>query len=182
MNNVMKHFKLLALLCMLGVGFASCEKNQKSEWNNFYGYTNADVIGTYSFSNVPGAFDQVEGVGRYACPDAEVRILVSSQNPDMLRFEINCPDENYTRTIEDYATPNDEDFMLRMSSGYIHTGGKVKVYEVNAHVMKNAKQEIRLSGFSAVNTYVEIINQETGAVIKYEKVDGISYYFDVIKN
>ena len=34
MNNVMKHFKLLALLCVMGLLFASCAKNQKSEWSN----------------------------------------------------------------------------------------------------------------------------------------------------
>lgn len=177
----MKRFKFLALLCVLGVSFASCNDKTKSEWSNYYGFANEDVIGTYSFSNMPTAFDGVEGTGRHACPDAEVRILASSQNPEMLRFEINCPEEGYTRTIEDYATPNENDFMLRMSSGYIHTGGKVRVYVVNAHVMKNVKQEIRLSGFSAVNTYIENINSESG-VISYEQTDGVYYYFDVIKN
>ena len=177
----MKKFKFLALFCMLGVFFASCDDKTESEWNNFYGFTNEDVVGTYTFSNVSTAFDAVEGTNRHSCPDAEIRILASSQNANMLRFEINCPDEEYTRTIEDDATPNEGDFMLRMSSGYIHTGGKVKVYVVNAHVMKNGKQEIRLAGFSAVNTYVEIINQESEA-ISYEQIDGEYYYFDVIKN
>ena len=69
----MKNYKLLALLCMMGALFASC-KEPKSEWENFYSYTNEDVIGTYSFSNVSTAFDGVEGVGRYACPVAVVEI------------------------------------------------------------------------------------------------------------
>ena len=177
----MKNYKLLALLCVMGVCFTSCKEESKSEWKNCYGYTNEDVIGTYSFSNISTAFNGVEGVGRHACPDAEVSIQPSTQNPDMLRFTINCPDLEYTRTIEDYATPNEDDFMLRMSTGYIHSGNKVKVYVVNAHVMKNAKQELRLSGFSAVNTYKEIINSESGTT-SYEQVDGEYYYFDVIKN
>lgn len=177
----MKNCKLLALLCLMGVFFASCKEESKSEWKNCYGYTNEDVMGTYSFSNISTAFDGVEGVGRHACPDAEVSIQPSTQNPNMLRFTINCPDLEYTRTIEDYATPNEDDFMLRMSTGYIHSGNKVKVYVVNAHVMKNEKKEIRLAGFSAVNTYKEIFNDESGTT-SYEQIDGEYYYFDVIKN
>ena len=177
----MKNYKLFALLCLLGVFFVSC-KEPKSEWNNYYGYTNEAIIGSYSFSNVSTAFDGVEGIGRHACYDAEVNIQPSTQNPNMLRFTINCPDLEYSRTIEDDATPKENDFMLRMSTGYIHSGSnKVKVYVVNAHVMKNAKQELRLSGFSAVNTYKEIINSESGTT-SYEQVDGEYYYFDVIKN
>ena len=177
----MKNYKLLALFCLMGIFFASCKEDSKSEWENFYGYTNEDVIGTYSFSNVSTAFDGVEGVGRYACPDAEVSIQASSQNPNMLRFTINCPDEEYTRTIEDYATPNEDDFMLRMSTGYVYTGNKIRAYNVNAYVMKNEKQELRLHGYSAMNTYKIVEDEETGA-ITYVQTDGVYYYFDVIKN
>lgn len=177
----MKIYKLFALICVLGVFFVSC-KEPKTEWNNYYGYTNEDIIGNYSFSNISTAFDAVEGVGRHSCPDAEVSIQASSQNPNMLRFTINCPNEEYSRTVEDDATPNEDDFMLRMSTGYIHSGSnKVKVYVVNAHVMKNEKKELRLAGFSAVNTYKEIYNQESGTT-SYVQIDGEYYYFDVIKN
>ena len=177
----MKIYKLFALICVLGVFFVSC-KEPNAEWKNYYGYTNEDIIGNYSFSNISTAFDGVEGVGRHSCPDAEVSIQPSSQNPNMLRFSINCPDEEYSRTVEDDATPNEDDFMLRMSTGYIHSGSnKVKVYVVNAHVMKNEKKELRLAGFSAVNTYKEIYNQESGTT-SYVQIDGEYYYFDVIKN
>jgi len=172
----------LALFCLMGVFFASCKEDSKSEWENFYGFTNEDVIGTYSFSNVSKAFDGVEGVGRYACPDAEVSIQASSQNPNMMRFTIHCPDEDdYSRTIEDDASPNEDDFMLRMSTGYIHTGNKIRAYNVNAYVMKNKKQELRLHGYSAMNTYKEVTDEETGTVT-YVQIDGVYYYFDVIKN
>ena len=178
----MKNCKLLALLCLMGIFFTSCKEESKSEWSNFYGYTNADVVGTYSFSNVSTAFDGIEGIGRHVCVDAEVSIQISDQNPNMLKFTIECPKEEHERTIEDYATPNEDDFMLRMSTGYIHSGSnKVKVYVVNAHVMKNEKNELRLAGFSAVNTYKEITNPESGT-LSYEQIDGEYYYFDVIKN
>ena len=178
----MKNIKLLALLCVLGVFFVSCKDNTKSEWENFYGFTNEDVIGTYSFSNVSNAFDGVEGVGRFVCPDAEVNILASSQNAKMLRFTIHCPDEDdYSRTIEDYPTPNEDDFMLRMSTGYFHTGNKIRAYNVNAYVMKNKKQEIRVHGFSAMNTYKQVTDEVTG-ITTYVQIDGVYYYFDVIKN
>ena len=178
----MKNIKLLALLCVLGVFFVSCDDKTKSEWENFYGFTNEDVIGTYSFSNISTAFDGVEGIGRFACADAEVSIRASSQNANMLRFTIHCPDEDdYSRTIEDYPTPNEDDFMLRMSEGYIHTGNNIRAYNVNAYVMKNKKQEIRLHGYSAMNTYKEVTDEITG-VTTYVQTDGVYYYFDVIKN
>ena len=177
----MKNYKLLTLFCLMGIFFTSCKEESMSEWKNCYGYTNEDVVGTYAFSNISTAFDGVEEVGRHVCPDAEVSIQPSTQNPNILRFTINCPDLEYTQTVEDYATPNEDDFMLRMSTGYIHSGNKVKVYVVNAHVMKNAKQELRLSGFSAVNSYKEVYNEESGTT-SYLQIDGEYYYFDVIKN
>ena len=177
----MKNRKLLALLCLLSLFFVSCNKEPKSEWTNYYGFTNDEVVGTYSYSEVSTAFDGVEGVGRHACLDAEVSIQVSDQNPNMLRFTINCPKEEYSRTIEDYATPNEDDFMLRMSTGYIYSGNKIRAYNVNAYVMKNEKQELRLHGYSAMNTYKTVTNEETGAVTMVQ-TDGVYYYFDVIKN
>jgi hypothetical protein len=130
---------------------------------------------------VSDAFDGVEGTGRHACYDAEVSIQASSENPDMLRFTVNCPREEYSKTIEDYATPNEEDFMLHMTSGIIHSAGRPKAYNVTAYVLKNDKQEIRLHGYASVNEYEVHVNNETG-LESYELVDGTFYYFDVIKD
>lgn len=177
----MKNSKLIALICLLGIFFTSCDKELKTEWKDLYNFTNEDIIGTYHFSNVNNAFDEIEGTGRHSCIDAQVSIRALYENPNGIRFSINCPDENFSRTFEGLATPNEDDFMIRMSSGYLHVGGKIKAYTVNAHVMRNEKQEVRLAGFSGIITYKEIENQETG-INSYEPMDGEYYYFDVIKN
>ena len=36
----MKNYKLLALFCLMGISFSSCKEESKSEWKNYYGYTN----------------------------------------------------------------------------------------------------------------------------------------------
>ena len=177
----MKNYKLLVLSCLMGIFFSSCKEESKSEWKNYYGYTNEDVIGTYSFSNISTAFDGVEGVGRHSCPDAEVSIETSPQNPKMLRITVKCPKEEFERTIDDFATPNEDDFMLHMSTGIMHTGNKIKAYNVTAYVMKNGKEQLRLHGYAAVNTYKEVYNEESGNT-SYVQDDGEYYYFDVIKN
>ena len=178
MKKDMKSIKLMALLCVMGVCFASCEKTPKSEWRNYYGYTAEDIIGTYAFSNVSGAFDSVEGIGRHACPDAEISIAPYSANK--VEFKINCPSANFSKTIEGKTTPNENDFMIRMSTGYIHSGGKIKAYNVDAHVFTNDKNEIRLHGHIAENIY-HIVENSTGGQV-YVQDDGVYYYFDVIKN
>lgn len=175
MNNIMKNSKLLALICALSLLFVSCEKVQKNEWANFYGYTNEDIIGTYSFSNISDAFDGVEGTGRHACPDAEISIS-AVPGSSLIDFAVNCPSANFSKQIVAAATPNEGDFMIQMSTGINYNN---KAYEVEARVLKNDKQEIRLSGFIAETTYEY---QESENVGHYVKIDGVYYYFDVIKN
>ena len=163
MNNIMKNSKLLSLICALSLLFVSCEKVQKNEWANFYGYTNEDIIGTYSFSNISDAFDGVEGTGRHACPDAEISISAVPES-SLIDFAVNCPSANFSKQIVAAATPNEGDFMIQMSTGINYN---------------NKAYEIRLSGFIAETTYEY---QESENVGHYVKIDGVYYYFDVIKN
>ena len=51
----MKRFKISALLLLIAVVLVGC-KDEKKEWSNFYGYANDDIIGQYSFSNIPNLF------------------------------------------------------------------------------------------------------------------------------
>ena len=178
----MKNRKLIALICLLGIFFTSCNKEPKTEWKDFYNYTNADIIGTYVYSNVSNAFDEVEGTGRHVCPDAQVNIRASNEHPNSwIKFSVNCENEGFSRSFEGVTTPNEDDHMIRMTTGYIHAGGKINAYNVAACVLKNEKQEIRLHGFVAKITYEEVTNEETG-VVTYNQTDGEYYYFDVIKN
>ena len=177
----MKSFKILALLCLVGLSLVSCDKDKKSEWNNWYGYTKDDIVGTYSFSNVADAFNNVDGVGRHACPDADICILDKGGNT--VEFRINCPDENFYRSFMGRPSPNENDFMLKMSSGYINAGNnRLKAYNVNAYVMENSTQQLRLHGFAALNTYKLVYPVPDYPVPDTIADDGEYYYFDVIKN
>lgn len=180
MINAMKKFKLLALLCLLGLFFASCKEESKSEWKSYYGYTKDDIIGTYSFSNVKGAFDGVEGVGRHSCLDAEIRI--NDYGGNSVEFKINCPSEDFSYTFTGRPTPLANDFMLKMSSGYSLAGnGKLKAFNVMAHVLENDAQQMRLHGYASKNTY-KLVPFEGTDLCDTVPEDGEYYYFDVIKN
>ena len=175
----MKNYKLIVLLCMVGLFSASCNKDSKTDWENYYGYTNNDIIGTYSFSNVSDAFEGVEGVGRYSCDNAE--ISVSQYSGSQVEFNINCPSQGFNRTFTGKPSPNSNDFMVHMSSGYQHYGnGKLRAYNLTGYVLKNSKQQLRMHGFAAVNTY-KLVALETGGTDTIPD-DGKYYYFDVIKN
>lgn len=177
----MKNSKLIAIVCLLSLFFVSCEKEPKLEWKDYFGFTNEEIVGTYVYSNVSNAFDEVEGTGRHACADAKISIRASQNNPNWVEFSVNCPDENFSRTFEGLSTPNEGDHMIHMSTGYIYTGGKIRAYNVTAYVLKNENQVLRLHGFAARNTYEEVTNEETG-LTTYVQTDGEYYYFDVIKN
>ena len=105
----MKNSKLIALICLLGIFFTSCDKEPKNEWKDFYDFTNEDIIGTYVYSNVSDAFDQVEGTGRHACPDAQVSIRALNDNSNWVEFSVNCPAATFSRSFEGLATPNEDD-------------------------------------------------------------------------
>lgn len=174
----MKNYRRMALLCLMGLFLASCG-DSKTEWENFYGYTNDDIIGTYSFSNVPDAFEGVEGVDRYACDNAEISIAPYSGR--QVEFKINCPSQGFNRTFTGVPSPNDGDFMVRMSSGYKPYGnGKLRAYNMTGYVLKNEKQQLRMHGFASINIY-KLVALETGGTDTIPD-DGKYYYFDVIKN
>lgn len=178
----MKHMKISALLILFAVTLVGC-KDEKKEWNYKYGYTNEDIIGSYSFSNIDKAFEDLEPSSYcHICEDAQIEITAASSST--VSFKINCPDDNYSQTFVGAPTKNTDDCMIRMSSGYQMTGGaKLRAYNVLASVYQNSLQQIRLSGFAAVNTYNLVQLPGTNPPL-YDTIpdSGYNYYFDVIKN
>ena len=175
----MKNYRLLALLCLLGLFLASCDEKKETEWENYYGYTNDDIIGTYSYSNVSDAFDGVEGLGRYHCEDAEISITRYSTS--QVKFNFNSPSQSFSHAFTGVPSPNDDDFMVHMSSGYKPYGnGKLRAYNLTGYVLKNAKQQMRMHGFAAVNIY-RIVSYDNGGIDTIPD-NGTYYYFDVIKD
>ena len=179
----MKKISILAFFLLLAVLLVSCKDKTKEEWSHFYGYTNNDIIGEYSFSNINKVFDDLEPSSYcHICDDAEISITAASAT--MVNFNINCPNDNYSRTFTGVPTKNPNDCMIRMSSGYTQTGGgKLRAYNVQASVYRNDALQIRLSGFAAMNTYKLVAVPNTDPIL-YDTIQdsGVNYYFDVIKN
>lgn len=172
----MKNLKSIGLLLGLCVMLASCEKSEK-KWENYYGFKSQELVGSYSFSNIPNVFDAVAGTGRYACDDAIVRISLASNK---LVFDLNCPREEFSLNLSSPIREEDDLSIFQMTSGMIYSGTQPSTKNLTVYVMKNANQQIRLHGFANIETYKRETNHQ-GEVV-YTIVDNIYYYFDVIKN
>lgn len=157
----MKNYRLFALLCLLSVWFASC--NKKNEWKDFYGYTSQDIAGSYSPSNVVDAFEGLtEGELCHICHDAQIDI---SSIGSKIKLDFKGVSEGLNKSWTGDPTLNDNDFLLQMGN---ISGG---MPEILATVYTNQTHQVRLHGYvRKVKSY----NPE-GPVY-------INYYFDVIKN
>lgn len=178
----MKKITISAFFILLAVLLVGCD-DKKKEWDYLYGYTKDDIIGEYSFSNIDKVFEDLEPSSYcHICDDAEISITAASATT--VNFNINCPSDNYSRTFTGVPTKNPGDNMVRMSSGYILSGGgRLRAYNVLASVYCNDARNIRLSGFATLNTYKLVPVPNTDPVL-YDTVSdsGVNYYFDVIKN
>ena len=165
----MKNYRLLALLCVLGVLFVSCNKDKK-EWNYYYGYTLQDIMGSYSASNVSDVFqDLSENPYCHICNDAQITITSNE-------VRVLCPSDDFSKTFPMPQATNEDEFMINTSNPSWSTHPD---YELVTYVYKNDKGEIRLHGFARHVVY-EVVYNENGAV--YQVKSKVNYYFDVIKN
>ena len=159
----MKKFRVLFLSLLIGVFFVSCTDKSKNEWENLYGYSYDDIIGSYTYSNELDAFDGLtESHHCHVCSDTRITISLDFENT--LKFELKCPKAEFNQTFTGLPTLNENDFLIRMSSNPSSTDPK---YSVTAYVMSNKNHQIRLHGFAR----------------KRESEDSyVYYYFDVVKN
>ena len=176
MKYKMKNIKWLPLLLMLGVFLVSCEKEQKKEWNKYYGYSNEEIVGSYSFSKVEDAFeDLTESAYCHICEDAKINITARSES--IIEFNVNCPNDEFNRTFEGRPCLTDDDFLINMTAP---SGNPHPDYELTVYVYKNDQGDIRLHGFARHIKY-EIHNDPNGMPV-YNIKSKVNYYFDVIKN
>ena len=155
MRNKMKNIRILSVLFLLSLFFVSCEEEQNNEWERYYGYTNEEIIGSYSNSNVADAFDGLtESLYCHVCDDA--RITVTAESENMVRFSVNSAEAALNTSLKGNPALNDDDFLITLVDS---------PYELTAYVYTNAKGQLRLHGFVRTD-YPNLVN----------------YYFDVIKN
>ena len=164
-----------ALWLLGALALTSCKPDQKNEWGKFYGYTIGDIVGAYTFSNAPDAFDQlIESDEGHLCRDAEVN--VSANGPETVLFRVSCPDHNFQRSFSGRPAMGSNAFLVSMSSGWVN----LKQYTLMSEVLKNGQNNIRLSGFVSEDHYERVYNPLES---KYDTVydHSVKYYFDVMK-
>lgn len=164
----MKRMRFLPMVLVLGIMLVSCQKDASKEWEKYYGYSLDDIKGTYKYSNVSDAFeDLTENNYCHLCDDAVVTITSSLISTSSIDFNINCPEVGFNKTFSGRPTLNENDFLISMSipSSAVHPN-----YELTTYVYKNVKGDIRLHGFAR---HVH----HPGTDEEYK----VNYYFDVIK-
>lgn len=150
----MKSIKILSVLFLLSFFFVSCEEEQNSEWERHYGYANAEIIGSYSYSHISDAFDGLtENVYCHICDDAVITISADSENA--IKFDMRSVEGALNVSLVGPAAMNESD-LVSFTDG---------AYELLAYVKINASGQIRLHGH-----------------VKSNNPSLVNYYFDVIKN
>ena len=182
-----KHIIKVLAIAAFAVALVSCNK-KKSEWSDFYGYTRDDVAGTYVFSESDEAFENLmESAYCILCPDAEIRIVQSSD--DAVKFKINCPDHSYNEEFTGKTPLNHNDFLIDIRGRKQWQGSSKFIQNrVQSRVLRNSENKIRLAGSGIKDSYnikEHYIYDNSHYVIDtiYDTVlsSSTNYYFDVIK-
>jgi len=172
----MKRMRFLPLLLLLGILLVSCEKDSTKEWEKYYGYSLDEIKGSYTYSNISGAFDGLtENNFCHLCDDAEVGISSYMDSESSIEFKINCPKAGLNKSFTGRPVLNENGFLVLMS---IPSTAEYPDYELTVYVYRNAKGEIRLHGF-ARHIYYEIVIENDMPVHHVKTV--VNYYFDVKK-
>lgn len=173
----MKRLRFLPLAFVLGVLLVSCNKDTTKEWELFYDFTLDDIKGTYSYSNVSGAFDGLtENNYFHICDDAEISVSPYSVSASSIEFKVVCPKAVFNKSFIGRPALNNDASLIDMS---LPSTSSYPNYELTAYVYKNEKGDVRLHGF-AKHIYYEIVEEDGVTIHKVTAI--VNYYFDVIKD
>ena len=112
----MKKMRFLPLMLVLGVLLFSCKKDETKEWKQFYDFTLEDIMGTYTYSNLSGAFEALtENDFCHICKDAVVNISPYLGSNTSIEFKVNCQKANFNKSFTGHPAMNDENFLVSMS-------------------------------------------------------------------
>ena len=162
---------------VLGALLVSCNKDATKEWTRFNDFTLDDIKGTYSYSNVAGAFDGLtENNYLHICDDAEISVSSYLGSDSSIEFRVLCPNASYNKSFTGHPVLSDDASLINM------TLPSTSLYpndELTAYVYKNEKGNVRLHGFARHITYKTYV--DNGETI-HEVIAMVNYYFDVKKD
>ena len=174
----MKKMRFLPLVLVFGLLLFSCKKDETKEWKQFYDFTLADIMGTYTNSNVSGAFDALtENDFCHICEDAVINMSSYLGSDSSIEFNVNCQKANFNKSFTGRPVMNDDNFLISMS---MPATSIYPYYEVTAYVYKNDKGNVRLHGFARHIYYENVVVDFDGTEHKDVK-SMVNYYFDVLK-
>lgn len=163
-------------LVLIVFACVSCGKQEVKEWQKFYGYTNADIAGEYTFSGVADAFeDLVESDESHLCADALINVVATSEQT--ISFQFSSPENGFQKSFTGRTSLNPNAFLVSIYTEM----SNLKRYGLSATVMKNMENDIRLEGFVTEDHYERVydpMDQVYDTVFNYS----VKYFFDVIKN
>lgn len=167
---------LVLFATLLGLVLVSC-KQEKKEWSRFIGFTPADIVGEYTFSNAADAFSNlIESDEGHLCPEALVN--VTSPTSQTVSITVKCPDHNLQKTFSGKPSLTPNAFQISMHGAW---SSGLRRYGLTAEVMKNAQNFIRLRGNVSEDHYEREYNTQTET---YDTLYmySVKYYFDVTNN
>lgn len=153
--------KTLSIITLLIAAFlfTTCQKTQEDEWERFYGYTKADIVGHYEANPDSTSYSELPTEGVMVYPNATIDINELSDN--LISLRIIIPDV-INKYFTGEASMNENDSELSLHN--YHEDILMTVY-------KNKQNQVRLQGRERRC----IFNNEG------EITDCILHGFDVIK-
>lgn len=150
------------ILIFLGFFFCSASCNQeKEEWERFYGYTKADVIGHYEANPDSSLYEELPTVGVEVYPNAVIDI--TEYNEDMVNIHIVIPNVWY-KNFRGFVALNENDSNISL-------GNDSDGSDILMTVYRNKHNQVRLHGRA----------RERHLWHDPVSYDWIIYGFDVIK-
>lgn len=156
--------KRLSTLIVLSLGIvflaASCGP-EKEEWERFYGYTKADVLGHYDANPDESLYEELPTIGVQVYPNATIDITEYGEN--LVNVRIVIPEVFY-KNFRGQVAINEDDSEIAIGD----TDGS----DILITVYRNAQNQVRMHGRARQRKIW------TQPVVSY---DYIIYGFDVIK-
>jgi len=167
------------VIALLVITCFSCNKQVDDGWDKFYGYTNNDIAGQYTNSNISDAFDNISD-SEYCtiCNDADINITANQGST--VSFCFKSEKASLEKTLSGVPTLNSNDYLMQLyGSKTFLTSSKFYVFKLFSRVYHDDNQNVRLHGYMSKDFYV-IENNESGVSDTIADHSDV-YYFDVIK-
>lgn len=154
----MKRTVTLIATVFLFLGFTSCEKDKTNEWQRFWGYTKADIIGHYDANPDESIYEELPTAGVVVYPDASIDMIELSD--DLVSVRLSIPkilNINFSGPV--YSASDNSDFVLKNGNDdirmtvYKNSKGDVRFHGVQKRYHYNADQQLESSdnyGFDVI--------------------------------